>query len=183
MSYIDWIEMTKRLVFIDVAKGVAILLVVIGHIVQHNLVGDSAHSIFNFIYGFHMPLFFFLSGYVASLSRDNLCSSSALSFIKKKSISLLLPFLIWGVVVSSLFTPNLTIELFWDSTKNLLIRPDNGLWFLLTLFFIQLFFLLAILISNHIRIKRKVADMLSISLVLLLIAGGVGLPVYGFILT
>ena len=63
-----------RLEFVDYAKGLAILLVVIGHLLQYNLVGISAKELFDMIYSFHMPLFMFLSGYVASLSIDKYLS-------------------------------------------------------------------------------------------------------------
>ena len=48
-------EDTKRIDFIDVAKGIAIFLVVYGHTYD----GRNLHL---FIYSFHMPLFFFISG-------------------------------------------------------------------------------------------------------------------------
>lgn len=47
--------MTKRLTYIDLAKGIGILLVVIGHTVKD----ATSHSI---IFAFHMPLFFILGG-------------------------------------------------------------------------------------------------------------------------
>lgn len=40
---------------VDILKGIAILLVVIGHF-------SPVQQVENFIYSFHMPLFFFLSG-------------------------------------------------------------------------------------------------------------------------
>lgn len=48
----------SRIVFVDVAKGIGILLVIIGHVVPY---GDNYLS--RFIFGFHMPLFFILSGF------------------------------------------------------------------------------------------------------------------------
>ena len=45
----------KRIEWIDIFKGVAIFLVVVGHL----NVGDILH---NFIYGFHLPAFLFVSG-------------------------------------------------------------------------------------------------------------------------
>lgn len=47
----------KRLDYLDVAKGIGILLVILGHC-QLGRIG-RAHSL---IYSFHMPLFFFISG-------------------------------------------------------------------------------------------------------------------------
>ena len=45
----------SRIEWIDIFKGIAILLVVVGHL----NVGDILH---NFIYGFHLPAFLFVSG-------------------------------------------------------------------------------------------------------------------------
>lgn len=53
--------MTARLVEIDVAKGIGILLVVFGH---SWIVGHEIGQLYYVIYSFHVPLFFFLSGVV-----------------------------------------------------------------------------------------------------------------------
>ena len=50
--------MSNRIVFIDIAKGIGILLVVLAH----NDLQAFAPFLHQFIYAFHMPLFFFLSG-------------------------------------------------------------------------------------------------------------------------
>lgn len=51
--------MSKRIEFIDIARGIGILLVVLGHN-DFGYISPFAHQV---IYSFHMPLFFFLSGY------------------------------------------------------------------------------------------------------------------------
>ena len=50
--------MSKRVEYIDIAKGIGILLVVMGH----NDFGLVSPFFYKFIYAFHMPLFFFVSG-------------------------------------------------------------------------------------------------------------------------
>jgi fucose 4-O-acetylase-like acetyltransferase len=50
--------MSKRIEYIDIAKGIGILLVVMGH----NDFGLVSPFFYKFIYSFHMPLFFFVSG-------------------------------------------------------------------------------------------------------------------------
>ena len=45
----------KRILWIDYAKAFAMFFVVIGHV-------NSGNYLTNWIYSFHMPLFFFLSG-------------------------------------------------------------------------------------------------------------------------
>lgn len=73
----------QRLDYLDLAKGIAIFFVVFGH------TGENLAS--KFVYSFHMPLFFFLSGISLSLSRiENY------KFVGRKIINLLVPFLILG---------------------------------------------------------------------------------------
>ena len=50
--------MKKRLEWIDLAKGIGIILMIIGHMPS---IPSAVH---NWIFSFHMPLFFFLSGYM-----------------------------------------------------------------------------------------------------------------------
>ena len=47
----------KRIEWIDVSKGITIILMMIGHYVPYG------SQVRNFIFAFHMPLFFILSGY------------------------------------------------------------------------------------------------------------------------
>lgn len=48
--------------WLDAAKGLAIILVVLGHCLNH-FDNESFHRLCDIIYLFHMPLFVFLSGY------------------------------------------------------------------------------------------------------------------------
>lgn len=52
---------TKRIEWIDALRGFAILMVVMGHIYDHGFCIEGT-SFNNFYNGFHMPLFFFISG-------------------------------------------------------------------------------------------------------------------------
>lgn len=47
----------ERFYALDIAKGIAMLAVIFGHSIPESLVK-------NYVYSFHMPLFFFISGYV-----------------------------------------------------------------------------------------------------------------------
>ncbi len=75
--------MSKRIEYIDVARGIGISLVVLGHN-DFALVSEFAHKV---IYSFHMPLFFFLSGYFLKPSVPFVV------FLKKRFNSLLKPYL------------------------------------------------------------------------------------------
>src|SRR5215213_9781223 len=56
--------MSKRIEYLDIAKGIGILLVVLGH----NDFEVISPFVQRMIYSFHMPLFFFLSGYFINAS-------------------------------------------------------------------------------------------------------------------
>ena len=76
-------SVSSRIEYIDIARGIGILLVVLGHN-DFSLVSPFAYQV---IYSFHMPLFFFLSGYFINTS------SSFLAFTVKRFHSLLKPYL------------------------------------------------------------------------------------------
>lgn len=63
--------MQNRIAYIDALRGFAILLVIVGHLIQFNYSSGIENPIFNIIYSFHMPLFFFISGCARSISESN----------------------------------------------------------------------------------------------------------------
>ena len=68
---------------LDISKGIAIFLVVWGHIIQYSFAGKEEfyeNIIFRLIYGFHMPLFMIISGYLFFYS----CEKYDLKRIVKK---------------------------------------------------------------------------------------------------
>jgi fucose 4-O-acetylase-like acetyltransferase len=116
----------------DALKGFAILLVVVGHAIQEPYHYGLGHNIvFRFIYSFHMPLFMFVSGYVAALSTK----PANARFIGSKSIRLVLPFLAWHAASYVIYAryQNYGFVSYWH---HLLLAPDHdhGLWFLWVLF-------------------------------------------------
>ncbi|MEH1782204.1 MAG: acyltransferase family protein [Nostoc sp.] len=69
--------MSQRIEWIDCWKGLAIITVVVGHIVN---------PVSKYIFWFHMPLFFFISGYLYSKKTDYS------AFFQKKCFYLLVPY-------------------------------------------------------------------------------------------
>jgi uncharacterized membrane protein YcfT len=87
---------------LDRAKGVAILLVVFGHIVAREPpVGVEWYDQVRYlIYRFHMPFFLYLSGYVAWLTGAALTPFAAVpGLLRRRAERLLLPFLLFGLFV------------------------------------------------------------------------------------
>ena len=79
--------MNQRLKWIDIAKAIAIILMVVGHSSIPSFISD-------FIYAFHMPLFFIASGWTTNWNKYSFSD-----FIKKKFGSLLLPFIVYSIIV------------------------------------------------------------------------------------
>ena len=70
-------KVSERYTWIDCIKGIGIFLVVLGHIYKDNYIGL-------WIYSFHMPLFFMLSGYLMyAKSVDWKCGGA--SYLTRKS--------------------------------------------------------------------------------------------------
>ena len=59
--------MKERVQYIDMAKGFAMITIVMLHLSMSNLEGDSASTINFFNHSFNTRLFFFLSGMVVAL--------------------------------------------------------------------------------------------------------------------
>lgn len=77
---------TERLAYIDNIKGIGIFLVVLGHITKNVY-------IINFIYSFHIPLFFFISGMLINPSKHSLKD-----FVINKFKRLIVPYLAFSVI-------------------------------------------------------------------------------------
>ena len=77
----------NRLQWLDIAKGFTIILMVLGHTSIPKFASD-------FIWSFHMPLFFIASGWCTNWDRDSICK-----FISFKASALLLPFVLYSSIV------------------------------------------------------------------------------------
>lgn len=84
--------MKDRDLSLDFMKGFAIFLVVLGHVLQYTS-GVEHHPFRDFIYSIHMPLFFFVSGFLASKKLGT--KQNILFYVNKKS-RLILPLLLFG---------------------------------------------------------------------------------------
>lgn len=117
--------MTKRITYIDALKGLAIILVVCGHIAEKSM--GIENSPFNRMYGsFHMPLFIFLSGLFAYKGMEQITGKRILNFLQKKAVRILLPFMIVGGFYSIIVT---------HDALAVFLGTSGGYWFLPALFY------------------------------------------------
>jgi fucose 4-O-acetylase-like acetyltransferase len=137
-----------RLHDVDRAKGLAILLVVLGHIVAREPpVGNDWYVLLKAaIYQFHMPFFMFLCGLVLGYRFEApRCLAEYRSFVARKFVRLVPAYVLFGVLVvggkiaaASLLHVDNPPEGFWAGLAGVLVRPASSaassLWFIYVLF-------------------------------------------------
>ena len=146
MDTVEYRTISDHIDWIDIAKGLGILLVVIGHtlrgLVTSGIVQPTVElkMVDQWIYCFHMPLFFFLSGLFVLSSARKYASAS---FVWEKISTVAYPYLVWSVltiVVKSCLgsLPNAPRSL--SDVQLLFFHPIEQYWFLHTLFLLFLGF-------------------------------------------
>lgn len=111
----------KRYAWIDCVKGIGIFLVVLGHIYKDNYVGQ-------WIYSFHMPLFFMLSGYLMFKKSVDWKYGGA-SYLVKKTKNLLWSFALFRIL----------LVIYWLLIESKFRELDLGpIWFLLVLYLVEI---------------------------------------------
>lgn len=167
----------KRFIDIDCAKGLAIILVVLGHIVARKapVGGEWYMYIEKAIYTFHMPLFMFLSGWVFyyTIPKSNKFNEIK-NFILKKAYRLLVPFFMMGFTVlfgkyfagrilyvdnpvSNLSTS--IMNLFWHTDKSCV----SFIWYVYVVFVFIVLTLFGLKMFNH---KMNLLPLLLLSLII-----------------
>lgn len=157
-----------RLGWVDNAKGIGISLVVFGHVLRglatSHLIEWSPLATFvdSWLYSFHMPLFFVLSGLF-------LLPSSAKPFatlVSDKVRTLAYPYFLWSAITlllkSSLGTlPNQPRDL--SELPEILFFPIEQYWFLYALFLLS--------ITTGLLLKQRCGPALLLSLAVLVYPG------------
>ena len=191
----------KRLVWVDAAKGAVILLVLLGHaprlVMREQYAGID--FMYFFIYTFHMPLFFFLSGIVYGYNAEKQRKKSCAVFLKEKIRVLLIPWLSFTILLYALvclgnFLPGVSgllsgsgmAVMGTDIYLTECIRGMNPysthLWYIYTLFFIQLLVFAAdklygFFLEGKQRYARYIKVVSVLSCLILFFSFGEGVPV------
>ncbi len=140
--------MSKRIGYLDIARGIGILLVVLGHN-DFEVISVFARQI---IYSFHIPLFFFLSGYFIDISIP------FFDFFKKRFNGLLKPFLFTLFLIY--FTSISFEKMGFNTAITRIVKSLYGtghyidwvqLWFLPHLFVVSLYAFFFITLVSKLR--------------------------------
>ena len=105
-----------RIEYLDVLRGIAIILMIMGHI-------GFGYIFDKYIHVFHMPIWFFISGWFFKAKEDEKIGK----LIKKYAKSLLAPYVIWGILQYPIWlllcrTPEDDI---WEPLRNLFWTNTN----------------------------------------------------------
>ena len=129
----------KRYEYLDMAKGIGIILVVLGHIVY------TEPHIMVWISSFHMPLFFVVAGVIMALSGGEI---SDLRFeIGKRAKGLLVPYLWFSLIdfildIGNVLLGKIDVHTFLvNIISSVTFYGKSVLWFLVALFLAQVYFL------------------------------------------
>lgn len=144
----------ERLHYVDIIKGIGIILVVLGHTYRGNVVQ-------NWLYSFHMPLFFFISGWLLNI--EKIIQINIRSFVVKKVRSLLLPYVLFYILT----------YLYWLLIERHFRTFNQGpLWFLISLFVAEI--ATRLIAPVLVKIKFKATGTLIVLILLLIIIGKLG---------
>ena len=132
----------KRLMGLDMARGIAIILVVIGHS------GFVSHKCNTWISTFHLPLFFILSGIMLGMKQEDTHPLSKLALQKARSI--MIPYL-WfslgsiGLDMLQVLLGNFTWDMVWEHVvQTLTMQGYSVLWFLPVLYLAEIILVLVV---------------------------------------
>lgn len=131
----------KRLHYIDYAKGIGIILVILGHI---SYLSDTSRI---FIVSFHMPLFFVLSGMLIFLKKEETCDLGAT--VRKKAARMMIPYFCYsalGILIYIVYYLLTGRDGGWptvmsDIVQTLTLYGFSAMWFLPAIFGAEIFFL------------------------------------------
>lgn len=144
--------MKERLDYLDSLKGFGILLMIVGHIGAGDMIGKWISS-------FHMPLFYFVSGYLFTAHKYNFKG-----YFLRKIKTLIVPYIIFmafhfiGYFVlldynKDDFVKRVFNTVFFQNSNSNRIPLCGAAWFLISLFFVSIF--MHIIIN---RLDKKVAN-------------------------
>lgn len=138
----------------DIFRGIAILLVVIGHLVEGNT------AMWNLIYVVHIPIFFIISGYFAfySVKKYSFKENQI-----KKAKTLLLPWFTWSAVAVAMnclkefVTNGVSVSYFCEKFTQV-YATSMSIWFLWALWVVFVLFTLVYYVVNKVCCSKGLAN-------------------------
>lgn len=136
---------------IDIIRGIAMLMVVLGHTMTGCTIDAENLFLFNVIWTLQMPLFILISGYVTKYSRAITSGKAYGKFVCRKTFAYLMPWVVWTFVVRGLIFK----QTLYLNVKCILFHMDSGYWFLFTLWTIVMIYGFAQFFSERVCANKS----------------------------
>ncbi|MDB6134144.1 MAG: hypothetical protein JWM59_2387 [Verrucomicrobiales bacterium] len=144
----------KRLTGPDFVKGLAIVLMVYGHLDHAGSLVVQQKAAVKWVYSFHMPLFLLISGFLFKLrSEGKILIGNVVSKILRPYLIFAALYLcgLWVASTMGLPTANVAPQSAQGFFDTLFLHPRGGYWFLHSLLIIQI----SLIIPKTIRIFKN----------------------------
>lgn len=167
------IKQRDRNQFVDIMRGIAMLLVVLGHTMTGCTVDSQKSFLFNIIWSLQMPLFILISGFVTKYSRPISDGKGLWKYVKRRTVAYMLPWAVWSFLVRGIIFG----EDGFLNVKHLLWNMDSGYWFLATIWTISMIFGIASFITERLgkeSVLKKQILLLGCYLVGMVLLIGIG---------
>ena len=138
--------MKQRNNSIDAVKGIAIVLVMLGHVFVHNHMEDA--YVYDFIKAVQMPLFMIISGYLCGQGRKIADLETYGKVLGKRVIAYLVPVFTWLSVMH--------VDHLAAAYRTIFFQLDYGLWFLAVLFILTFMVYTAQLAASVCKEKKPI---------------------------
>ena len=161
---------------VDILRGIAMLLVVLGHTMTGCTIGAEESFLFNIVWSLQMPLFVLISGYVTKYSRNIEDASGLWKYVKKRTVAYMLPWLVWSLLVRGVILGQYNFL----NIKWLLWHMDTGYWFLATIWTISMIFGLSTFFAGKLSKGKEIKN--KIFTLLFYVIGMAGLAAVGLVL-
>ena len=159
--------------YVDIMRGIAMLLVVLGHTMTGCTVDSQKSFLFNIIWSLQMPLFILISGFVTKYSRPISDGKGLWKYVKRRTVAYMLPWVVWSFLVRGIIFG----EDGFLNVKHLLWNMDSGYWFLATIWTISMIFGIASFIAERVskeNLLKKQTVLLGCYLVGMVLLVGIG---------
>ena len=166
-------KIDNRNQFVDIMRGIAMLLVVLGHTMTGCTVDSQKSFLFNIIWSLQMPLFILISGFVTKYSRPISDGKGLWKYVKRRTVAYMLPWAVWSFLVRGIIFG----EDGFLNVKHLLWNMDSGYWFLATIWTISMIFGIASFIAERVskeNLLKKQTVLLGCYLVGMVLLVGIG---------
>lgn len=173
----------ERNQYVDVVRGLAILIVMLGHTIFYDAIIEYENNLlFKIVFSLQMPLFMLISGYVTVYTKPINSFRALMVFLRKRTVAYLLPWFMWSIPIRGILYDGWNAGNILSKIKYLLWHMDAGFWFLFSIWTICLIWGIGTYLAHKVSsapIKNAVfttlfSIILSLGLVALALKCGLG---------